>query len=85
MMRLFETFQSAIGSPGESQVLESLYERMPVRNFSFDLAERVPHHVAALEVNGVMWSDWGRPERIAESLRRIGKSPGFPAELAGVA
>jgi mannose-1-phosphate guanylyltransferase len=85
MMRLFETFQPAIGSPRESRVLDGLYERMPVRNFSFDLAERIPQQVAALEVKGVMWSDWGRPERIAESLRRIGKTPVFPAELAGVA
>jgi mannose-1-phosphate guanylyltransferase len=85
MMRLFETFQPAIGSPRESQVLDGLYERMPVRNFSFDVVEQLPRQVAALEVNGVMWSDWGRPERIAESLRRIGKSPVFPDELAGVA
>lgn len=85
MMRLFETFQPAIGSPRESQVLDGLYERMPVRNFSFDLVEQMPQQAAALEVNGVMWSDWGRPERIAESLRRIGRSPVFPAELAGVA
>jgi len=85
MMRLFETFQPAIGSSRELQVLGRLYERMPVRNFSFDLLEQVPQEVADLEVSGVMWSDWGRPERIAESLRRIGKSPVFPPELSGVA
>jgi hypothetical protein len=27
---------------------------------------------------GVLWSDWGRPERIAETLRRIGRPPSFP-------
>ncbi len=85
MMRLFETFQSAIGSPRERQVLEGLYERMPVRNFSSDLLEQTSHRVAALEVRGVGWNDWGRPERIAESLRQIGKAPVFPAEFAGVA
>ena len=85
MMRLFETFQPAIGSSRELQVLGRLYERIPVRNFSSDLLEQVPHKVAALEVNGVGWSDWGRPERIAESLRQIGKVPVFPVEVAGVA
>lgn len=85
MMRLFETFQPAIGSPSEWQVLDGLYTRMPVRNFSTDLLEQVPHKVAALEVNGVGWSDWGRMERIVESLRQIGKAPVFPAELVGVA
>ncbi len=85
MMRLFETFQPTIGSPRECQVLDGLYTRMPVRNFSSDLLEQVPHKVAALEVSGVRWSDWGRTERIAESLRQIGKAPVFPAELVGVA
>jgi len=85
MMRLFETFQPAIGSSRELQVLGRLYERMPVRNFSSDLLEQVPHKVAALEMHGVGWSDWGRLERIAESLRQLGKAPVFPAELVGVA
>jgi mannose-1-phosphate guanylyltransferase len=85
VVRLFETFQPAIGSLRELQVLGRLYERMPVRNFSSDLLELAPHKVAALEVNGVGWSDWGRPERIAASLRQIGKAPVFPAELVGVA
>ena len=85
MMQLFETFQLAIGSPRECQVLDGLYTRMPVRNFSSDLLEQAPHKVAALEVRGVRWSDWGRTERIAESLRQIGKTPVFPAELVGIA
>jgi mannose-1-phosphate guanylyltransferase len=85
MMRLFETFQPAIGCSRELQVLGRLYEWMPVRNFSSDLLEQAPHKVAAFEVNGVGWSDWGRPDRIAESLRQIGKTPGFPVEWAGVA
>lgn len=85
LMRLFETFQPAIDTPRELQVLGRLYDRMPVRNFSSDLLERVPAQVTAMEVNGVEWSDWGRAGRIADSLHRIGKTPVFPAELAGVA
>ncbi len=84
MMRLFETFQPAIGSSRELQVLARLYERMPVRSFSSDLLKRIPEQVTALEVSGVLWSDWGRSERIIENLRRIGKAPVFPTELAGV-
>lgn len=30
------------------------------------------------ELTGVLWSDWGKPERIAETIRRIGKTPAFP-------
>lgn len=85
MMRLFETFQPAIGTPRELQVLGRLYERMPVRNFSSDLLERASSHVAAFEVQNINWNDWGRAERITESLRKIGRAPVFPAELTGVA
>jgi len=85
MMRLFETFQPAIGSSRECQVLRGLYERMPARNFSMDILEQLPNRVAALEVKGVTWSYWGRPEPIAESLGRVGKTPVYPAEPVAVA
>ena len=85
MMGLFETFMLAIGESKESQVLESLYKTMPQRNFSMDFLEHVFHKVSALDVKDVLWSDWGRPKRIAQSLRRIGKAPAFPVELVGVA
>ena len=54
---------------------------MPSRNFSTDLLERVVEHVAVLELREVIWSDWGRPERISDTLRRVGKEPAFPLEL----
>lgn len=85
MMRLFETLLPAVGLPSESRVLRSIYETMPVRNFSMDFLEHVPHKVSALDVRDMLWSDWGRPKRIAQSLHRIGKTPAFPKELAGVA
>jgi mannose-1-phosphate guanylyltransferase len=85
MMGLFETFMLAVGRPKESQVLESLYETMPKRNFSVDFLEHVLHKVSVLDVKDVLWSDWGRPKRIAQSLRRIGRAPAFPVELVGVA
>jgi mannose-1-phosphate guanylyltransferase len=30
-----------------------------------------------MELQGVLWSDWGRLERIAETLRRLGREPRF--------
>ncbi len=85
MMRLFDTLQPAIGLPEEPRLLRSLYERMPVRSFSTDILEQAPHRLAALDLQGVRWSDWGRPERIVESLRQLGKAPIFPSDLVGVA
>jgi hypothetical protein len=51
---------------------------MPVYNFSSDLLERLPDRMAVMELAGVLWSDWGNPERIAETIHRIGKTPAFP-------
>ncbi|GKS56949.1 hypothetical protein YTPLAS18_04760 [Nitrospira sp.] len=85
MVRLFETFQPAIGSARESRVLSTLYDNMPVRNFSTDILEHLPHRLAALDVPEVHWSDWQSPERIVDSLRYIGKVPLFPLQQVGVA
>lgn len=79
MMR-FEVLTRAIGSSREGHVLSEIYQDMPSQNFSSELLERIPNQVAVMELTGVLWSDWGKPGRIAETLRRIGKSPNFPLE-----
>ena len=77
MMQLFDRLEKAVGTEDEEAVLASVYLTMPHRNFSFDVLQPVPSHVAVMEVRGVLWSDWGRPERIVDSLQRIGKQPAF--------
>jgi mannose-1-phosphate guanylyltransferase len=85
MMPLFEKLQEAIGTPAEEDVLSAVYEVLPRYNFSSDLLQRSPEQVAVVRLRGALWSDWGRPERIAETLRRIGKTPAFPLQhLAAV-
>ncbi|MDR4493135.1 MAG: hypothetical protein R3B74_01690 [Nitrospirales bacterium] len=32
-------------------------------------------------MDNVLWSDWGRPERILETLQAVGIQPTFPAEI----
>lgn len=78
MMPLFERLVSAWDTPDERSLLEAVYRTMPVYNFSSDLLERLPDRMAVMELAGVLWSDWGNPERIAETIRRIGKTPAFP-------
>lgn len=85
MMRLFETLLPTVGLPSESTVLRNIYDTMPARNFSMDFLEHVPHKVSAMDVRDILWSDWGRPKRIAQSLHKIGKTPAFPRELVGAA
>ncbi|MFN8009701.1 MAG: hypothetical protein U0V70_22240, partial [Terriglobia bacterium] len=67
----------AIGTPGERRVLDSIYEIMPSRNFSSDCLQSFASELAVVELNDVLWSDWGRHERILESLRQIGRTPAF--------
>jgi mannose-1-phosphate guanylyltransferase len=78
MMPLFEQLGSAIGTPAEGALLDAIYRIMPVRNFSSGLLSKVAERVVVIELEGVFWSDWGRPERIAETLRRMDKTPAFP-------
>jgi mannose-1-phosphate guanylyltransferase len=83
LMVLFERLCAAWGTPDEAGVLEDVYREMPQYNFSSHLLQRVPDRVAVMELTGVLWSDWGKPERIAESIRRIGKVPAFPLDCLG--
>lgn len=77
MMALYERLGGAIGTPQETRVLEAVYEAMPVKNFSSAVLQRVPGQLAVMELSGVIWSDWGNPERVAETLQRIGAQPAF--------
>lgn len=77
MMRLFEVYGESIGSPRQEQVLEEIYQLIPSRNFSAHLLQEFSKHIAVMELRDVIWSDWGKPERIAESLRQIGREPIF--------
>jgi len=57
---------------------------MPARNFSSALLKRACGNVAVLQVEDVRWSDWGRAERIVQTLRDIGKPAvsGWPPQVA---
>ncbi|GKS64591.1 hypothetical protein YTPLAS72_18950 [Nitrospira sp.] len=80
MMPWFERMCSSWNTSKEEDVLEDLYRDMPRHNFSSHLLQRIPEQVAVMELTGMLWSDWGKPERIAESIRRIGKIPAFPLD-----
>jgi mannose-1-phosphate guanylyltransferase len=82
LMFRFESYVEAIGTAHEDAALASIYKEMPKRNFSSDLLQRARTEVAALELEGVLWSDWGRAERIAETLARVGMRPLWAAREA---
>jgi hypothetical protein len=55
---------------------------MPARNFSSDLLTQAINQIGVLPMKGVLWSDWGRMERILETLHYLGKQPNFPMIVA---
>ena len=75
---LFKQLEQTIGSTQEGRVLDAIYQSMPRKNFSSDFLQRTPESVAVMELTGVLWCDWGKPERIMDTLRRIAKTPAFP-------
>lgn len=80
LMARFERLGSSIGTPQEVHTLDEIYHDMPAHNLFPELLQRMPDRAAVIEMNGVLWSDWGKPERIAHTLRRIGRQPAFPLD-----
>jgi mannose-1-phosphate guanylyltransferase len=81
IMPLFNILADAIGSSTEAETLGHIYSRMPALNFSSDFLQRIPGHIAVMTLQGVSWSDWGRPARIVHSLRSIHKEPAFSQNM----
>lgn len=81
VMERFEHLRESIGTPAEESVLQTIYQDMPTRNFSRDILQPLSKQFGTMELEKVLWSDWGRPERILETLQAVGISPVFPPEI----
>jgi hypothetical protein len=77
IMPLFERLGQAIGCPNEALEREMIYRKVATDDF-FPVLGEATDRLAVLELTGVLWSEWNRPERIAETLRRIDRQPAFP-------
>jgi len=80
MMPQFEELASHIGSDQENRILTSIYDSLPSSNFSTQVLQKVPESLLVMELQDVVWSDWGSERRIVETINRLGKSPSFPNE-----
>jgi hypothetical protein len=80
LMPRFERLRRSIGTSGEAQILDEIYNDIPAHDLVSELLQRIPDRAAVIEMNGVLWSDWGKPIRIIDSLRRIGREPAFPID-----
>jgi mannose-1-phosphate guanylyltransferase len=65
---ILDSLVPLIGTPDEDDALEYIYRAYLPVSFSRDILERAPSRLCALELSGVEWSDWGKPERIETVL-----------------
>lgn len=68
LIDILESFVPLVGTEDETDAIEYIYRAYLPVNFSRDMLERAPERLAAMELEGVEWSDWGRPERIENVL-----------------
>jgi mannose-1-phosphate guanylyltransferase len=68
LIDILESFVPLVGSPDEDDAIEYIYRAYLPVSFSRDILERAPERLCAMELEGVEWSDWGRPERIETVL-----------------
>ena len=68
LIDILDSFVPLVGTRDEADAIEYVYRAMLPVSFSRDVLERAPERLVALELTGVEWSDWGRPERIETVL-----------------
>ncbi len=47
-------------------------------DFSSDFLSPIASHCSVIPMHNILWSDWGRPERLFATLRETGLKPAFP-------
>jgi hypothetical protein len=68
LIDILDSFVPLVSTPDEDDAIEYIYRAYLPVGFSRDILERAPHRLAAMALDGVEWSDWGRPERIETVL-----------------
>jgi mannose-1-phosphate guanylyltransferase len=67
----------------EARALASLYDHLSPADFSRDILQHVSDQSILLPMDGVDWCDWGRPQRVTETLARQGLRPLFLSDGLG--
>jgi len=68
LLDILDSLVPLIGTKDEEDAIDYIYRAYLPVSFSRDMLERAPGRLAAMELEGVEWSDWGRPERIETVL-----------------
>ncbi len=64
-----------LGTPAQAWALREAYRCLAATNLSQAVLARRPDRLMVLAARGICWSDWGDPDRILRTLRRIDRRP----------
>ncbi len=86
MMKRFENYVEVLRGIKEHRFKQEdetlaqvhLHQDLSTLDFSKNILQSASHCCAVLPMNDISWSDWGRPERVKDTLCQIGKPPRFP-------
>jgi len=68
LLDILDSLVPLIGTEDEADAIEYIYRAFLPVSFSRDILERAPDRLAAVELDGIEWSDWGQPARIETVL-----------------
>ena len=63
------------------RAIEAVYRGAPTRDLSRHVLQNLDGRALVMGLEEVRWSDWGRPERVAETLAPLGAESNVPASL----
>lgn len=70
-----EALETHVEGPDASSAVSGAYARLRPANFSREVLAREADALVVLRIRGVLWSDWGTPDRVVRTLREVGMSP----------
>jgi mannose-1-phosphate guanylyltransferase len=68
MIDILDSFVPLVGTPDEVDAIEYIYRALLPVSFSKDILERSTSRLTAMELDGIEWSDWGKPERVETTI-----------------
>lgn len=71
ILRVFYSHRPTVDRYQEKASRECLFQSIAPSDFSKNVLQMVPYHLAAFQLNNVHWSDWGRPDRVARSRLKL--------------
>jgi len=83
LLDVLDSLVPLIGTPDEDDAIEYIYRAFLPVSFSRDILERAPDRLCAMEIAGIEWSDWGKPERIETVLALRRSRALVPARALG--